>query len=449
MEIINYKILKKYPLCDRCFGRLYAKLLHATNIERGKSLKLYKALELEAKIKKCKEEGIDYKEELELLKVLVRSGFNKTRLKDILDENIEKENCPWCRNIFDKQKIDRLLNKTIELLKDYDFDTFLIGTHIPTEIKELEKEIETEFMESIKQEFGREFGKLLAVKLNKMPNKEYPDIVVHINPYTENIYLQVNPLFIKGRYRKLVRGIPQTRWPCRKCRGKGCEVCNYTGKKYPTSVEEIVAKPFLEATKGTDAKFHGAGREDIDVRMLGDGRPFVLEIKEPKIRKIDLNKLAEEVNKDGRVEILNLEFGKREDKVIIKNTPHKKTYRALVECSEKINEEELKLLEKELENRTIYQKTPKRVLHRRADLERVRKVYKVKVNKVDDNHFEMIIYCDGGLYIKELISGDDGRTYPSVSSILNKQCICKELDVLKVHDDEVNNIEGGNNGRNE
>ena len=47
----------------------------------------------------------------------------------------------------------------------------------------------------------------------------------------------------------------------------------------------------------------------------------------------------------------------------------------------------------------------------------------------------MIIYCDGGLYIKELISGDDGRTKPSVSSILNKNCICKELDVLKVHDE--------------
>lgn len=49
----------------------------------------------------------------------------------------------------------------------------------------------------------------------------------------------------------------------------------------------------------------------------------------------------------------------------------------------------------------------------------------------------MIIYCDGGLYIKELISGDDGRTNPSVSSILNKNCICKELDVLKIHDNNL------------
>lgn len=27
---------------------------------------------------------------------------------------------------------------------------------------------------------------------------------------------------------------------------------------------------------------HGSGREDIDVRMLGDGRPFILEFINPK-----------------------------------------------------------------------------------------------------------------------------------------------------------------------
>ncbi|NPA62163.1 MAG: tRNA pseudouridine(54/55) synthase Pus10 [Methanococci archaeon] len=436
--VVNYEILKKYPLCNRCFGRLYAKLLHTTNEERGKALKLFKLLELEAKIKKAKEENKSYDEELKFLKCIVKSGIEKTRLlNEIKEKDIKKEICPWCRDIFNKEKMEKILKKVEDLLKNYEFETFLIGTHLPQEIKDLEKEIETEFMESIKQEFGREFGKMLALKLNKSPDKEYPDVVIHINPYSEDIYLQINPLFIKGRYRKLVRGIPQTRWVCGKCRGKGCELCNYTGKKYPTSVEEIIAKPFLEATGGIDEKFHGAGREDIDVRMLGDGRPFVLEIKEPKIRKIDLEKIAEEINKDGRVEVLNLEFGVRKDKVFFKNTPHRKTYRALVECSEKISDEELKLLEKELENRTIYQKTPKRVLHRRADLERIRKVYKVKTSKVDDTHFEMIIYCDGGLYIKELISGDDGRTNPSVSSILNKNCICKELDVLKIHDNDL------------
>ena len=33
---------------------------------------------------------------------------------------------------------------------------------------------------------------------------------------------------------------------------------------------------------GMEYKFSSGGREDIDVRMLGSGRPFVIEIISPK-----------------------------------------------------------------------------------------------------------------------------------------------------------------------
>ena len=102
------------------------------------------------------------------------------------------------------------------------------------------------------------------------------------------VSLQISSLFIYGRYKKLQRGIPQTKWPCQICRGKGCKKCNYTGKLYETTVEELIAQKALELTKGTDESFHGSGREDIDALMLGTGRPFVLEIKNPKKRNIDL-----------------------------------------------------------------------------------------------------------------------------------------------------------------
>ena len=69
---------------------------------------------------------------------------------------------------------------------------------------------------------------------------------------------------------------------------------------YKESVEELISEIFLDKTRGYEAKFHGAGREDIDVKMLGTGRPFVLEIKEPKIRKLDLQKLAKEVNEHSK-----------------------------------------------------------------------------------------------------------------------------------------------------
>ncbi|MEM2875873.1 MAG: hypothetical protein QXL67_02840 [Candidatus Bathyarchaeia archaeon] len=45
---------------------------------------------------------------------------------------------------------------------------------------------------------------------------------------------------------------------------------------------------------------------------------------------------------------------------------------------------------------------------------------------------EFRIKCDGGLYIKELIDGNGGRTRPSVTEVIGKESEIKKLDVLKV-----------------
>lgn len=173
-----------------------------------------------------------------------------------------------------------------------------------------------------------------------------PDIVVKVNfRYKDpNVYIQINPLYLEGRYRKLVRGIPQTKWPCKHCRGKGCPKCNFKGKMYEESVEEIIAGPLIEATKARESKFHGAGREDIDVRMLGKGRPFVIELKEPRRRKLDLDKIVDEINKsaEGKVEVLFLKYTNRSRIVELKSIKSYKVYRAIAEIEGKIKEEDLK-----------------------------------------------------------------------------------------------------------
>ncbi|MEM2676710.1 MAG: tRNA pseudouridine(54/55) synthase Pus10, partial [Candidatus Bathyarchaeia archaeon] len=45
---------------------------------------------------------------------------------------------------------------------------------------------------------------------------------------------------------------------------------------------------------------------------------------------------------------------------------------------------------------------------------------------------EMRVRCQGGLYVKELVSGDEGRTTPSVSEILGQKAKPIKLDVLNV-----------------
>jgi tRNA pseudouridine synthase 10 len=41
---------------------------------------------------------------------------------------------------------------------------------------------------------------------------------------------------------------------------------------------------------------------------------------------------------------------------------------------------------------------------------------------------------ESGIYVKELIHGDRGRTQPSLSELLGRACDVVELDVLEVHD---------------
>ena len=203
---------------------------------------------------------------------------------------------------------------------------------------------------------------------------------------------------------------------------------------YPESVELLVSPPALEIAIGTDSKFHGAGREDIDVKMLGNGRPFVLEIKEPHIRDLNLERLQDKINEfaNEKVEVQDLKFVGRERKGQIKcsSTDTYKVYKAIVELENDIKEDELESLQS---LKTIKQRTPIRVSHRRADKIRTRKVRKISTKWINSKKFEMIIECEGGLYIKELISGDEGRSNPSVSEILENPALCTQLDVLEVN----------------
>lgn len=54
-------------------------------------------------------------------------------------------------------------------------------------------------------------------------------------------------------------------------------------RKGLSSVQDLLGEPLREEIFGADeVLLHGSGREDIDVRMLGRGRPFILEFKNPK-----------------------------------------------------------------------------------------------------------------------------------------------------------------------
>ncbi len=437
MEILGkaQKMMEKHPLCNHCLGRQFALLgYRLDNQERGEALKLVLAMNGHQLALSRKKTGVS------ILKTLATNGSldMATEILRKLKRRVgEKKECYLCEERF--KHLNELVSNVLEKLKDYEYASFLVGIELPTEVEEKEDEFKAEFEvkhgESMRNEFSRDIGKRISKITQKPADYKKPNIVVLLNPFTEHITLNVNPMYIAGRYRKMARGIPQSKWICVRCRGKGCPRCDWTGKMYPESVEEIIANPTLEKTLGEKASFHAAGREDIDARMLGRGRPFVIEVKRPKRRFIDLQDLTQTINKQAmdKVKVLNLRFATKDTvRKLKKKEAAEKLYRAVVEFDRSISDEALEILEKALINAVVRQQTPIRVLHRRANRVREKHIYEAKIKRLAPNRVEMRVRCQGGLYIKELITGDEGRTDPNVARIVSAKAEPLELDVLNI-----------------
>ena len=190
----------------------------------------------------------------------------------------------------------------------------------------------------------------------------------------------------------------------------------------------------MELLSAKGAVLHGAGREDIDARMIGSGRPFVMEIVGPLRRKIDLQVLQETINRSaaGRVEVSLERWTRRGEVETIKSDKGHKKYRILVEIQDPLSLHELQSALEALKGVTIYQRTPQRVAHRRADKIRERHATEITYLGNEPEGYVIEVTGEAGLYIKELISGDNGRTRPSLTEILGRPARVSRLDVVQV-----------------
>ncbi len=442
------EIYRDKYICFHCLGRMFSLLgTDTTNHDRGNSLLLAITMENHRAYLSQKD---NYDNASQILKLLAEKA-KYTPAQSVLEkEGIEydkpdfAEKCYLCNDIFNDT--DVYAKRAEDYLKNVEFTNFLIGTSLDAQIINKEDVFKATHnlleAESFKNHFNREVGKELSLILNKPAEFRMPDITIiySIKFRSFDLTLLLRSIFIYGRYNKFVRGIPQTHWDCRLCRGKGCESCKFTGKQYPTSVEELMSPKFVIEAKAEGSKFHGAGREDIDVKMLGTGRPFVLELINPKVRTLDLKKIQNKVNKSNKrkIKINDLQYSSKERvknlKLSAENT--KKVYNAIVISKEAISKSQFDVLLKKLmivyEKQNLQQRTPIRVSHRRADKIREKKIFRVEGKLIKPNVSEFIVEAQGGTYIKELISGDNGRTTPSFSDIFGFPLECKKLDVIQI-----------------
>ena len=430
------RLLLAHPLCDYCLGRQFSSLCYgAGNDEKGRTLKLILTM---WSLIRHRESG----ETPEILRRLASTGFGPAvkTLQALGEEPPEQSPCYICGGALTRRRMEEVAEKAAEELREYEFRNLLVGAKVPADVREREDELRAAFSidtgEDIKEDITRGVGSALQKRFKVPVEYQNPDIVILVDIFSGTYELQVNPLFIKGVYRKLQKNIPQTPWYCRYCWGRGCGRCNYTGREYPESVSELIGEPALKLFEALSYKFHGAGREDIDATVTGTGRPFILELKHPRKRFVDLTLLEKIVNEDarGKVEISNLEYSSRRELRILKNLSPiaSKTYEAVVEFDGDVDEEALRQVMEMFRDIVINQRTPKRVLRRRADKIRQKKVYYVEAEKLGDRVVKFRIKAQGGLYVKELIDGDDGRTEPNIAEVLGRRPLKIDLSVIGV-----------------
>ncbi|MGQ9478829.1 MAG: tRNA pseudouridine(54/55) synthase Pus10 [Thermoproteota archaeon] len=421
------KLVTSISLCDRCLGRQFSSLLpYYDNEVKGGVLKNFLLMSEYMRL------GKRGKGSLKTIRALAESGHGPSlRLlgKNYPRIKITPKHCYICGDEINSL-VEKAARKIAEKASEVEFNTFYVGLKIPLIMEERDEEVKSFFQlkygEALKNELNREINKNVENFLLRKMRMKRPDVLFIYDAFNDTVSMQINSLFLRSTYKKLIGGIAQTKW-----RGINSEDST-------PSIEKMLEEVLLPVFRGSRLKFHGAGREDVDVKMLGCGRPFIVEIMEPKVRNVDPKMLHVKFNEKfgSMVEVSEFHEAKYSDvpKLKLETERKVKNYRVLFEMDRKVSEEELREISEKLSGCVISQRTPLRVLKRRSDKVRRKTVYEAFFRHVDDRLYEAEIKCSGGLYVKELLHGDEGRTTPSVAGLLNVK--------VKILDMEVTGIEG-------
>ncbi|CAL4123594.1 unnamed protein product, partial [Meganyctiphanes norvegica] len=257
------------------------------------------------------------------------------------------------------------------------------------------------------------------------------------NPLSfDNMTCQHISFYMAGGLRKVLRSLCLTPYFISK---------NIKGRKMAENDKNLALTVHFCKTLD-DIKFSSSGREDVDVRCLGNGRPFVIEFLNPRkiyFSKQEVADLQKKVNSSSDiVAIRDLQVISKVDTKNLKEGEEEKTksYSALCFIREGYSESQIETLNKQDEI-VLQQKTPLRVLHRRPLAIRPRTVFKMSAQPINNFFFKINVTTQAGTYIKEFVHGDLGRTVPNVGSIIGCEVDIIALDVEKVELDWPTRIE--------
>jgi len=275
-----------------------------------------------------------------------------------------------------------------------------------------------------------EFISLLAPNAPRNPitNKQSIDPPTSIEKRAEfEFSFHHLSVYAAGRYCKYSRTVSQSPWIIDGIRKAG------------KSVQEFIGDVLVKYFKADGYNFLSAGREDVDVRMLGRGRPFALEMINPRKPKLDVatyTLMQHEINASasGLVHVVDLQEVSEKQVSVMKDgeDTKRKSYRAVVWAAAPLTRETIEGLSTTSEF-IIDQLTPVRVLHRRSLMNRKKTIHSLRGEFINDHYAILDLTTQAGTYIKEFVHSDLGRTKPSFCEFIKQdQADILLLDVTEV-----------------
>ena len=362
-------IQKDYYLCDSCLGRLFTKKLSLSSNR--------------------------------LLGKKIHKKINKKSTK-----------CYICKDLIDN--LDSYHSTILEKTQDYQFSSFLVGAILKPSIIERDDLIRSKYqlkgIDSVKTDISRQLAKKLSKKSKSLIDHLKPELTITVNFKNNSVDLRSKSVILSGRYTKNSRSLPQKQKSCENCKGKGCTACKFHGISAFESVEGKIAQFVYEKFSSPQIKITWIGGEDKTSLVKGKGRPFFIQIINPKKRKIRLAKTINlgEINLYGVKQISS-----------IPKSPLK--FRSKIELAiqtmDKLSSKDLKKLN-ELKNSkiAIYE-----------DSKRIEKAaYSIKYTKTGPTSFILLLEVDGGVPIKKFV--DSETVFPNLTDLLETKCVCKEFD---------------------
>ncbi|KAI8549017.1 hypothetical protein RHMOL_Rhmol07G0318500 [Rhododendron molle] len=194
------------------------------------------------------------------------------------------------------------------------------------------------------------------------------------------------PVYIGGRYLKYSRNVSQTRW--------------------------IIDDERM-------------GEASVEVRMLGSGRPFLIEVQNARRvpSEMSVKEIERKINsmENNLVKVKNVKVVGSQGWSLMREgeAEKQKQYAALVWISRSLEDDDLK--------------TVSSVMDMVSCSDFVSDI-RMKVEKIagSSQYFLLHLCTQAGTYIKEFVHGDLGRTHPSIGSILGCRAEILQLDVTDV-----------------